>query len=136
MGYAHLIDKPTTLSAEEQPRDPRTSRLLTAQIMSPRLGSAKIVVRNISASGLGAKCDVLLYKGEEVAVLLANVGAIDATVVWVKDRVFGLHFDERIDPALALAPPSERVVQPYEVPSYFRPETSTYRPGFKRKSLP
>ena len=118
---------------EQQSRDPRTARLLTAQLMSPRLGTAKIVVRNISASGLGGKCDQILYKGEEVAVLLANVGAIDARVVWVKDRAFGLHFDERIDPALALAPPTERVVQPYEVPTYFRPETSTYRPGFKRK---
>jgi hypothetical protein len=118
---------------EQQSRDPRTSRLLTAQLMSPRLGTAKIVVRNISASGLGGKCDQILYKGEEVAVLLANVGAIDATVVWAKDRAFGLHFDERIDPALALAPPTERVVQPYEVPAYFRPDLSTYRPGFKRK---
>lgn len=118
---------------EQQSRDPRTARLLTAQLMSPRLGTAKIVVRNISASGLGGKCDQVLYKGEEVAVLLANVGAIDATVVWVKGGAFGLHFDERIDPALALAAPTERAVQPYEVPAYFRPETSTYRPGFKRK---
>ena len=118
---------------DQQSRDPRTARLLTAQLMSPRLGTAKIVVRNISASGLGGKCDQILYKGEEVAVLLANVGAIDATVVWVKGGAFGLHFDERIDPALALAPPTERVVKAYEVPAYFRPETSTYRPGFKRK---
>lgn len=120
------------MSADEHPRDPRTARLLTAQLMSPRLGIAKIVVRNISASGLGGKCDQILYRGEEVAVLLANVGAVDATVVWVKDGAFGLHFDERIDPALALAPPKERVVQPYEVPAYFRPDSSTYRPGFKR----
>lgn len=118
---------------DQQSRDPRTARLLTAQLMSPRLGTAKIVVRNISASGLGGKCDQILYKGEEVAVLLANVGAIDATVVWVKGGAFGLHFDERIDPALALAPPTERAVQAYEVPAYFRPATSTYRPGFKRK---
>lgn len=118
---------------DQEPRDPRTARLLTAQLMSPRLGTAKIVVRNISASGLGGKCDQLLFKGEEVAVLLANVGAIDARVVWVKDGAFGLHFDEKIDPALALAAPTERVVQPYEVPAYFRPERSTYRPGFKRK---
>jgi hypothetical protein len=122
------------MSADEhQSRDPRTARLLTAQLMSPRLGTAKVVVRNISASGLGGKCDQVLYKGEEVAVLLANVGAVDATVVWVKGGAFGLHFDERIDPAMALAAPTERVVQPYEVPAYFRPETSTYRPGFKRK---
>ena len=131
---------------DQQSRDPRTARLLTAQLMSPRLGTAKIVVRIaliiggvltlgalMSASGLGGKCDQVLYKGEEVAVLLANVGAVDATVVWVKGGAFGLHFDERIDPALALAAPTERAVQPYEVPAYFRPETSTYRPGFKRK---
>lgn len=133
MGYAHPKDELMVGRADEQLRDPRTSRLLTAQLMSPRLGTAKIVVRNISASGLGGKCDQILYKGEEVAVLLPNVGAIDATIVWTKDRAFGLHFDEKIDPSLALAPPTERAVQAYEVPAYFRPDPSTYRPGFKRK---
>lgn len=126
-------EKGAAPDAAHQVREPRTSRLLTAQIMSPRFGAARIVVRNISASGLGGKSEQLLFKGEEVAVLLNNIGAVDAKVVWSRNGAFGLQFGERIDPALALAAPTEKAVKPYEVPSFFRPETSTYRPGFKRK---
>ena len=133
MGFARNLEDLTMADHVGNTRDPRTSRLLTAQLMSPRLGTAKIVVRNISASGLGGKCDQILYKGEEVAVLLNNIGAIDATIIWTNDHCFGLQFAEKIDPAKALAPATERVVQPYEVPTYFRPEISTYRPGFNRK---
>lgn len=115
------------------PRQPRTSRLLTAQLMSPRIGSAKIVVRNISTGGLGGKCDQVLRQSEEVAVLLPNVGAVDATIVWVKDKAFGLQFHVGIDPGRALAERTERAVKPYEVPTYFRPEISTYRPGFRQR---
>jgi hypothetical protein len=119
--------------AAHQVREPRTSRLLTAQMMSERFGTARVVVKNISATGLGGKSDEPLFRGEDVAVLLNNIGAVDAKVVWARNGAFGLHFAERIDPALALAAPTERPVKPYEVPSYFRPGTSTYRPGFKRK---
>lgn len=133
MGFARTPDDLTVPEQVKPTREPRTSRLLTAQLMSPRLGTAKIVVRNISASGLGGKCDQILYKGEEVAVLLNNIGAIDATIVWTHEHCFGLQFAEKIDPAKALAAPTERVVRPYEVPTYFRPEISTYRPGFTRK---
>ena len=133
MGYARKLDALRVTEPFARARDPRTSRLLTAEIMSSRLGTAKIVVRNISASGLGGKCEQILIKGEEVAVLLNNIGAIDATVVWANDRSFGLKFQVRIDPAQALAAPTERVVKPYEVPSYFRPEVCTRRPGFNRK---
>ena len=104
--------------------------------MSSRVGTARIVIRNLSSCGLGGKCDEVLYKGEEVAVLLVNVGAIDAIVMWVKDRAFGLQFRETIDPESALAAPTERIVKPYEVPAYFRPEISTYRSGFSKKSAP
>lgn len=119
--------------ATRQAREPRTSRLITAQIMSERFGTARIVVKNISATGLGGKSDELLFKGEDVAIMLNNIGAIDAKVVWARNGAFGLQFADRIDPALALAAPTERPVKPYEVPSYFRPNTSTYRPGFKRR---
>ncbi|MBK5265740.1 MAG: hypothetical protein JJE34_11005 [Alphaproteobacteria bacterium] len=121
------------MNADEEIRELRTSRLLKAQLVSERLGSASIVIRNISASGLGGKCDEILMKGEDVAVLLANIGAIDATVIWARDGAFGRQFHEKIDPEKALAAPTERAVKPYEVPSYFRPVISTYRPGFKRK---
>ncbi|MCF8708264.1 PilZ domain-containing protein [Rhizorhapis sp. SPR117] len=121
------------MKAHEKTRELRTRRLLKAQIMSERLGSTSIVIRNISSGGLGAKCDDVLIKGEEVAVLLANIGAIDATVMWVRDGAFGLQFHEKIDPENALAVSTERAVKPYEVPSYFRPVITTYRPGFKRK---
>lgn len=119
--------------AAHQVREPRTSRLLTTPMMSERFGTARIVVKNISATGLGGKSDEPLFKGEDVAVLLNNVGAVDAKVVWARNGAFGLRFAERIDPALALAAPTERPVKAYEVPSYFRPETSTYRPGFRRR---
>lgn len=130
-GHARNRNEPPSHKPGEVARETRASRLLTAQIMSSRFGTARIVVRNISAGGLGGKCDELLFSGEDVAVLLNNIGAVDATIAWVDGHAFGLRFAERIDPSRALAPQSERIVKPYEVPSYFRPEVSTYRPGFR-----
>lgn len=118
---------------DETVREPRTRRLLKAQLMSPRFGCASIVVRNISACGLGGNSDEVLYQGEEVAALLANIGAIDGVIIWVKGGAFGLQFRQTIDPKDALATQTERIVKPYEVPAFFRPASSTYRPGFSRK---
>lgn len=133
MNHCREFGKDSAIKADEREREPRTRRLLRAQLMSSRVGTARIVIHNLSSCGLGGKCDEVLYKGEEVAVLLVNVGAIDAIVMWVKNRAFGLQFRQTIDPESALAAPMERIVKPYEVPAYFRPEISTYRPGFSRK---
>src|SRR3546814_898936 len=68
-------------------REPRTSRLLRGEISSSRFGTARIVVRNISAGGLGGKCDQVLLKGEKVAVLLNNIDPVEATIVWSQGRL-------------------------------------------------
>src|SRR3546814_10228629 len=85
-------------------REPRTSRLLRGEISSSRFGTARIVVRNISAGGLGGKCDQVLLKGEKVAVLLNNIDPVEATIVWSQGKTFGLQFNQKIDPSQAVAP--------------------------------
>lgn len=114
-------------------REPRTSRLLRGEISSSRFGTARIVVRNISAGGLGGKCDQVLLKGEKVAVLLNNIDPVEATIVWSQGKTFGLQFNQKIDPSQAVAPSIERKTVTYEAPTHFRPSASTYRPGFSRK---
>src|SRR3546814_17995994 len=85
-------------------REPRTSRLLRGEISSSRFGTARIVVRNISAGGLGGKCDQVLLKGETVALLLNNIAPVEATIVWSQGKTFRLQFNQKIDPSHA-APP-------------------------------
>ena len=56
-----------------------------------------IVIRNISASGMGATTTGLMpIKGEEVIVLLPSGTTAAGSIRWVKGKAFGLAFFEHI----------------------------------------
>ncbi len=118
-------------------RADRTSRLVPLEISSDRLAQTRIVVRNLSPYGIGARGDVELIACERVTVHLPEDHKIGATVRWVRGQTFGLLLDERIEPA-------QLQVKPGSAPTDFVAKDSNvqfvpvkvnkdyHRPGFVR----
>jgi hypothetical protein len=78
-------------------REPRVSKLVSLELSSERHQRTKIVVRNMSPHGLGARGEIDLLPCERVTVHLPDDRTIGATVRWVKKGTFGLSLDDRID---------------------------------------
>lgn len=102
------------------PAQPQSDR----QRRSPRLGQhdreaallrdesrAKIVVLNLSQSGIMGECAAPLVAEERIDIVLDNREPVRATTRWVEGRRFGAVFDEPL-PFEALLPPRGRGFQP------------------------
>ncbi|CAN5251343.1 hypothetical protein BH10PSE12_BH10PSE12_04860 [soil metagenome] len=84
---------------------PRDSLFLLTAFTTPAgvpLGKAR--VRNLSATGLMADCDVCPAKGQAVIVELRGVGRISGAIAWNREGRMGIVFDRPIDPQLARKP--------------------------------
>lgn len=57
----------------------------------------RLVVTNISRSGLAGRADLTLARGDSIEVSLGGDGLIAATVVWTRAGRFGAQFHEPID---------------------------------------
>ncbi|MEQ1509571.1 MAG: hypothetical protein ABL909_04115 [Sphingopyxis sp.] len=79
-------------------RETRVSKLLSIEISSARHSRSKIVIRNLSPHGIGARSDLDVIACEHVTVHMPNDVDIGAIVRWVKNGAFGLSLDERIEP--------------------------------------
>lgn len=66
------------------------------------MGSAKI--RNLSATGLLADCEVACAEGERLVFDLRGIGAVAGRVSWTKDNRVGFAFDREIDPQAVRKP--------------------------------
>lgn len=117
--------------AEEPARAPRSGRLFSAELLSARGGARAMFVRNLSGTGVGGRSENPPLKGERVEILLPLIGSVQGRVAWSHGAKFGVAFDAPIDPAQMLLPPPPPP-KPSQVPARFRPETTTYRPGFRR----
>ena len=113
------------------PADPRqrSKRMLTAQVQSARFGRGQIVVRDISAGGLGGMTSQWLRPGERIEAELPVVGNIPARVAWTDGKRFGLAFDEEIDAERVTREPVPAEIAQFRVHERFRPETSARRPA-------
>lgn len=89
--------KPSAPEASEPIREPRTAKLVALNLSSARYSNVKIVVRNLSPHGLGARADIELLPCERVVVHLPNGRDVGAIVRWVRKNTFGLSLDERIE---------------------------------------
>ena len=89
--------KPSTDEANESTREPRMAKLVALHLSSARYSNVKIVVRNLSPHGLGARADIELLPCERVVVHLPNGQDVGAVVRWVRKNTFGLSLDERIE---------------------------------------
>jgi hypothetical protein len=127
------IDHPPATTA----REVRTSKLLSVEISCARFGRKRVVVRNLSFYGIGARGEIDLLPTEHVTVHLPGGRDIEAIVRWVRKGTFGLSLEERINPAdLQTRNAVDRPLttrdatigfQRYEVPP-----TQTQRTGFQR----
>ncbi|QJQ32414.1 hypothetical protein GV829_08080 [Sphingomonas lacunae] len=84
-------------------REPRVSKLVSLELSSDRHQRTKIVVRNLSPHGIGARGEIDLLPCERVTLHLPGDRCVAATVRWVRKGTFGLSLDERID-ATAVQP--------------------------------
>ena len=89
--------KPSTDEANESTREPRMAKLVALHLSSARYSNVKVVVRNLSPHGLGARADIELLPCERVVVHLPNGQDVGAVVRWVRKNTFGLSLDERIE---------------------------------------
>ena len=83
----------------------RDSLLLHATLRRlPDTQGGPVRIRNLSAGGMMAECDLALARGETVEVTLRNVGVVRATVAWSVDGRIGVAFDAPIDRLRARRP--------------------------------
>lgn len=102
-----------------KPRAKRDSLFLLAPIASEgggQVGQAK--VRNLSATGLMADCDIMFTLGDRIELALRGVGQIFGTVVRADGKRIGVHFDRSIDPQQARKPVEDRPAD--NLPPYLR----------------
>jgi hypothetical protein len=118
-------------------RPHRTHMVMRATISSERLPTEEILVRNISASGIGARArGTPPHIGEHVIIVFEAMGHYPATVRWANGNRFGVELAHAIDPAVfhfssdwhtAPLPRSEA----FTVADRFKPMARTWRPGVR-----
>jgi PilZ domain len=79
-------------------RESRVSKLVALEISSARYRRERIVIRNLSPHGLGARADIEVLPCEQVIVHLPDGRDVAAIVRWVRKNTFGLSLAERIEP--------------------------------------
>ncbi len=79
-------------------RATRRARIIRATLTLPHGEDRDVIVRNLSARGLGATCRSLApMKGEQVTIRLPGDIAAHGAVRWVKGQAFGLALDAELD---------------------------------------
>jgi len=91
----------------ERRTDERVSAMLRLGKLSTSGGDQLIRVKNLSAGGLMALVNHVPAIGEQVAVELSSE-KISSTVVWIRNDVIGLKFDQDIDLGELLAGRKQR----------------------------
>lgn len=92
------------IAAHFEPSD-KSGRALRRTLRLETLGetatgdAARVLIHNISVSGLLLKCPVPLREGEQILVDLPHAGMTSASVVWTSGDMFGCRFDAPISAA-------------------------------------
>jgi len=117
-------------------REPRVAKLVAIELSSSRYQRVKIVVRNLSPHGIGARADIELLPCEHVTIHLPNGQDVGAIVRWVRKNTFGLSLDERIAPEqFQRSADGATAIVPRDAELSFhrlRHVASTARTGFQR----
>lgn len=99
-------------------RDPRRTLRLEARGLTASGDTARVLVHNISASGLLLESEVALGRNERIDVDLPRAGTIPARIIWVSGSYYGCQFDAAISTAVLSAAqlrseaPGDAVVDP------------------------
>lgn len=88
---------------EETPKGKRRTerrRLLLDAEGAPASGKAtRVLIHNLSASGLLIECEAALESGEAITIDLPDVGPTEASVVWSSGRLHGCRFEQPLGKA-------------------------------------
>ena len=90
---------PAREAHDRSEREPRVAKLVAVEISSDRLARVRVIVRNLSAHGIGARGECNVLPCERVTVHFPDGSAVGATVRWVRKGSFGVALDERIEPS-------------------------------------
>lgn len=94
----------------------------------------KVLIHNISETGLLLESDVDLAAGDQVEIELPHAGDSPATVVWVNGRFFGCRFDTPLSPA-ALSAAQLRSAVPHDDDEAPASADSDFGPRLQRLRL-
>ena len=86
----HILEEPTS--------SPRKTLRLDTDPGSPSPDEIRVIVHDVSATGLLVEGALELSTGEQLDVLLPGQGTRQATVAWASGRFFGCQFVEPIPP--------------------------------------
>ena len=117
-------------------REPRVSQLVSIGLSSAKHKNVRVVVRNLSPHGIGARGDVELSLCERITVHFSDGRDVGGIVRWLRKNTFGLLLDEEIDPTI-LQPraPAVGAIVPRDANLGFqrmRHQPSAGRTGFQR----
>lgn len=128
---------PTSDLQDSSAREPRTSKLVAVELSSDRHPPTRIVIRNLSSHGVGARGELDLLPCERVMLHLPGDAKIAGTIRWARKGTFGIALDERL-PAefLQAKAKSATEIVTRDATAGFQPirhnVTSTGRSGFAR----
>ncbi|WP_206367646.1 PilZ domain-containing protein [Sphingomonas piscis] len=80
----------------ERRADERLTPLLRIAKIKSNAGEQLMRIRNVSAGGLMAECSHLLEVGEAVKVEFSSQ-LIPSSIVWIRDGLIGVKFDQNLD---------------------------------------
>lgn len=89
---------------EDLPPDPHRSRAARRQLLLEAEGStasgqaARVMIHNVSATGLLIESAVSLSEGERIEIVLPQVGPTPAHVIWISESFYGCRFDSPVPP--------------------------------------
>lgn len=88
-----------TYSGEGQPRASRRRLLLETQGALESGAATRVLVHNVSETGLLIETDTPLEIGDMIDVALPEAGSMRARVAWASDRLYGCAFEVPLSPA-------------------------------------
>jgi len=96
---------PISAHFEDLPADPLRPRAARRQLRLESEGftasgeTARVLIHNISATGLLIECASTLAEAERIEIALPQVGSTPAQVVWTSDDFYGCRFDTPVPPS-------------------------------------
>lgn len=113
-------------------RKPRRALLLIADCETADGQSARIRVRNLSTSGMGARVDgnFNMLEGEPIKVLFRGHRPVAGVISWVRSKSFGVTFDRLVEPD-EIREAAVRAPIEFEVDPMHRVQNNCRRPSLK-----
>lgn len=129
---------PSAPDDDNAARAPRSARLFATQIRFADGAEMTVTVRNLSRTGVGLRTDYPPAPGTIVFIALGQHGDVEGCVRWCDGRLFGVSLTKEIEPeSFNFSGKTWSKVAQIDgsglVFDCFRPESSTYRPGFKTR---